>query len=313
MAQPVGNASGQQPGVAGSFAPDRGGAPALPSSAGIGASQARLRATAVVRQLVRSPSTLVGLAVVVFWVLMAIFWPLVAPYDPNKANALNVPPSRTYLLGTDQYGRDVLSRVLAGSREVLTTAPLATLLGLAGGITLGLLAGYFGGWFDEIVSRIMEAIMAFPVVVLALLILAMLGSSKLNVILVIGITYMPLIGRVVRSAVLSVRDLDYVAAARLRGDKAIRIMVREILPNVTGPIIVEGTVRIGYAIFAVASLGFLGLGIPPPSPDWGVQVSDSRAFISVYPWVTLSPVVAIASLVVAINLVADGLRRSIRA
>lgn len=276
------------------------------------AGRVRLRA---LRQLARSPSALVGALVVLFWLVAAIFWPLLAPYNPDRQdyNALNIAPSRAHLLGTDQYGRDVFSRVLAGSREVLTTAPLATLLGLAGGIVLGLLAGYIGGWFDEILSRVMDAIMAFPVVVLALLVLAVLGSSRLNVILVIGITYIPLIGRVVRAATLGVRDLDFVAAARLRGDRAPSIMAREILPNVTGPILVEATVRIGYAIFAVASLGFLGLGIPPPSPDWGVQVSDSRAFISIYPWVTLAPVGAIATLVIAINLVADGLRRTVRA
>jgi peptide/nickel transport system permease protein len=273
------------------------------------------RRRAIVQQLARTPSALVGLAVVLFWVLMAIFWPWVAPYGPDQQNysAINAGPSRAHLLGTDQYGRDVLSRVLAGSREVLTTAPLATLLGLAGGITLGLLTGYLGGWFDEVASRIMDTLMAFPQVVLALMVLAVLGSSKINLILVIGITYMPLIGRVVRSAVLGVRELDYIAAARLRGDRIWRIMLREVLPNVTGPIIVEGTVRIGYAIFAIASLGFLGLGIPPPSSDWGVQVSDSSSYISIYPWITLSPVVAIASLVIAINLVADGLRRAVRA
>ena len=276
--------------------------------------RASMRGRALLKQLVRSPSALVGLAIVLFWVFMAIFWPLVAPYSPDYQNysVINAGPSHAHLLGTDQYGRDVLSRVLAGSREVLTTAPLATLLGLAGGIVLGLLAGYFGGWFDEGVSRVMDTIMAFPQVVLALTVLAVLGASKLNLILVIGVTYMPLIGRVVRSAVLGVRDLDYIAAARLRGDKAWVIMLREVLPNVTGPIVVEGTVRIGYAIFAIASLGFLGLGIPPPSPDWGVQVSDSSAFISIYPWITLSPVAAIASLVIAINLVADGLRRAVR-
>lgn len=265
----------------------------------------------MLRRLARAPSALVGLLIVLFWAFMAIFWPWAAPYDPLAAHALNVGPSRTYLLGTDQFGRDVLSRVLAGSREVLTTAPLATLLGLAGGLVLGLVSGFYGGWIDEILSRLMDAILAFPVVVLALLTLAVLGSSKLNVILVIGITYMPLIGRVVRAAVLGVRDLDYVAAARLRGDSAPLIMLREILPNASGPIIIEVTVRVAYAIFTVASLGFLGLGIPPPSPDWGVQVNDAQNYLSIYPWVILSPIAAIASLVIAINLLADGLRRAI--
>lgn len=313
MAQSAPDATGRRPDLVGSQSALNGaqGQPD-PLAATTVRAGARWRATAW--QLARTPSALLGLAVVLFWVLMAIFWPFVAPYSPDAQHyaSISQAPSRAHLLGTDQYGRDVLSRVLAGSREVLTTAPPATLLGLAGGIALGLLAGYLGGWFDEIVSRIMDALMAFPQVVLALVVLAVLGSSKINLILVIGITYMPLIGRVVRSATLAVRDLDYIAAARLRGDRRWAIMLREVLPNVTGPIIVEGTVRIGYAIFAIASLGFLGLGIPPPSPDWGVQVSDSSSYISIYPWITLAPVGAIASLVIAINLVADGLRRAIR-
>jgi peptide/nickel transport system permease protein len=203
--------------------------------------------------------------------------------------------------------------VLAGSREVLTIAPAATLIGLAGGILVGLVSAYYRGWLDEIVMRVMDAIMAFPIVVLALMILAMLGSSTFNVILVIGFTYIPLTGRVVRAAALTVRDLDYVAAARLRGARGIDIMLIEILPNIAGPIIVEGTVRVGYAIFAAASLSFLGLGVQPPSPDWGAMVNETHIFLQSDPWIVLAPTLAIASLVVAINLVADGLRRAERA
>lgn len=312
MAQTAGDTSEHQPDLVGSL-DARASAQGQPDPLAALTPRAHARWRGAARALTRTPSATVGLLIVAFWIVMAIFWPLIAPYGPDAQNyaAINAAPSPAHLLGTDQYGRDVLSRVLAGSREVLTTAPLATLLGLAGGIVFGLLSGYLGGWLDEIISRVMDALMAFPQVVLALVTLAVLGSSKLNLILVIGVTYMPLVGRVVRSAVLGVRDLDYVAAARLRGDKRWAIMLREVLPNVTGPIIVEGTVRVGYAIFAIASLGFLGLGIPPPSPDWGVQVSDSSAYISVYPWITLSPVAAIASLVIAINLVADGLRRAI--
>ena len=267
------------------------------------------------RVLISTPSTAVGLGVVLFWLISAIFWPLFVPYNPASQDygALLAPPSREHLLGADHLGRDVLSRVLAGSREVLLLAPAATLLGLAGGIIVGLSAAYYGGWFDEIVMRIMDAIMAFPFIILSLLILAVMGSSARNVILVIGLGYIPLTGRVVRSAALSVRDLDYVAAARLRGAKGPEIMLREILPNITGPIVVEGTVRLGYAIFAVASLSFLGLGVPPPSPNWGAMVNETRLYLTINPVIVLAPTLAIASLVVAVNLVADGLRRGLRA
>lgn len=267
------------------------------------------------RTLLRTPSALIGLLVVIFWVCCAIVWPLVVPYNPDAQdyNALLLHPSLAHLLGTDQYGRDVLSRVLAGSREVLILAPAATLIGLVGGTIVGLVTAYYRGWCDEIVMRVMDAIMAFPIVVLALLILAVLGSSRLNIILVVGIAFIPLTGRVVRSAALSVRDLDYVSAARLRGARGITIMLTEILPNITGPITVEATVRIGYAIFASASLSFLGLGMQPPSPDWGAMVNDTHLYLQADPWIVLAPVLAIASLVVSINLLADGLRKATRA
>jgi peptide/nickel transport system permease protein len=267
-----------------------------------------------VRTLLRTPAALVGLLGVTFWVLCAIFWPLVAPYNPDAQdyNAILSHPSKAHVFGTDQYGRDVLSRVLAGSRDVLTLAPAATIIGLVGGTIVGLMTAYYRGWLDEIVMRVMDAIMAFPVVVLALVVLAILGSSRLNVILVIGFTYIPLTGRVVRGAALSVRDLDYVSAARLRRANGLIIMLTEVLPNITGPIIVEGTVRVGYAIFAAASLSFVGLGIQPPSPDWGAMLNDTHLYLQTNPWIVLTPTLAIASLVVAINLLADGLRRATR-
>ncbi len=286
---------------------------AIVDSAGQSARPARF-GTAL-RALLRSPSAVVGLLIVLFWVLCAVFWPLLVRYDPNAQDytAILAHPSAAHLLGTDQYGRDVWTRVLAGSREVLILAPAATLIGLVGGLVVGLLTSYYRGWFDEIVMRVMDAVMAFPVVVLALLVLAVLGASRLNVILVIGLTYIPLSGRVIRAAALSVRDLDYVSAARLRGAGGLAIMLTEILPNITGPIIVEGTVRIGYAVFAAASLSFIGLGIQPPSPDWGAMINDAHVYITTAPWIVLAPTLAIASLVVGINVLADGLRRAQRA
>lgn len=270
---------------------------------------------AILRSILGTPSSAIGFGFVLFWVLCAIFWPLFAPYDPAAQDygALLAPPSRDHLFGTDHLGRDVLSRVLAGSREVLLLAPAATLIGLAGGILVGLSAAYYGGWYDEILMRIMDAIMAFPFIILVLLILAVMGSSARNVVLVIGLGYIPLTGRVVRAAAHSVRNLDYVTAARLRGARAPEIMFTEILPNISGPIVVEGTIRLGYAIFAVASLSFLGLGVPPPSPNWGAMVNETRLYLTINPAIVLAPTLAIASLVVGVNLVADGLRRGMRA
>lgn len=275
----------------------------------------RSRRSGFLRTIAQTPSAAVGLSVVLFWVFCALFWPLVVPYDPDTQNAtaLLALPSSAHLFGADHLGRDVLSRVLAGSREVLLLAPAATLIGLIGGIAVGLSAAYYGGWFDEIVMRVMDAIMAFPFIILALLILSMMGPSAQNVIVVIGVGYIPLTGRVVRAAALSVRDLDYVAAARLRGARGVNIMLTEILPNITGPIVVEATVRIGYAIFAIASLSFLGLGVPPPSANWGAMINETRLYLTINPTIVLAPTLAIASLVVAINLVADCLRRAVRA
>ncbi|MBA3276024.1 MAG: ABC transporter permease [Chloroflexia bacterium] len=272
------------------------------------------RRSALLR-LLETPSSAIGLFIVVFWVGCAIFWPFFAPYDPAAQDygALLGAPSRAHLFGTDHIGRDVLSRVLAGSREVLLLAPAATALGIVGGIIVGLSAAYYGGWFDEIVMRIMDAVMAFPFIILVLLILSVLGSSTRNVILVIGLGFIPLTGRVVRAAALSVRQLDYIAAARLRGASGPNIMLTELLPNVTGPIVVEATVRIGYAIFAAASLSFLGLGVPPPSSNWGAMINETHVYLTINPAMVLAPTLAIGSLVVAVNLVADGLRRVVRA
>jgi peptide/nickel transport system permease protein len=298
--------------------------PSTPIGAPIGSSDSTLatlpargrgwRRSPVLR-LLETPSSAIGLAIVLFWVGCALFWPLFVPYDPAAQDygLLLSEPSREHLFGTDQIGRDVLSRVLAGSREVLLLAPAATALGIVGGIIVGLSAAYYGGWYDEILMRVMDAIMAFPFIILVLLILSVLGSSTRNVILVIGLGFIPLTGRVVRAAALSVRNLDYISAARLRGASGPNIMLTELLPNVTGPIVVEATVRVGYAIFASASLSFLGLGVPPPSSNWGAMINETHVFLTINPAMVLAPTVAIGSLVVAINLVADGLRRVVRA
>src|SRR5229473_1583668 len=262
------------------------------------------------RAIVRSPLALSGLLVVGVWIVCAIAWPLIAPYDPNQFhfNARLQAPSLRFWFGTDQFGRDIFSRVLAGSRDILVVAPLATLVGVVGGTCLGLVAGYYRGLLGEAVLRVMDAVMAFPIVTLTLLVVASLGPSLVNVILVIGLVFTPRVARVVYASMLAVRDLNFVAAARLRGESDAYILVGEILPTITAPIVVEATVRVGYAIFASATLSFLGLGVPPPAADWGLQIADARTFIQSAPWTVLFPALAIASLVIAVNLVSDGLQ-----
>ena len=261
--------------------------------------------------LVRSATFDVGVLILLFWVACALFGHWLAPQDPYASDPLNslTAPSAEHWFGTDQLGRDVFARVIVGSRDILTIAPLATLLGTATGTALGLVVGYFDGWVDNVVGRAIDAILALPLVIVALLALAAVGASNFTVILVIGITFAPITARTVRAAVFAERHLDYVAAAQLRGERAPYIMFAEILPNVLPPIIVEATVRLGYAIFAVATLSFLGFGIQPPSADWGLALSESYTLMAGGAWWTVVfAAAAIASLVVGVNLIADGVQ-----
>ena len=267
-----------------------------------------------VRQVFRSGTFLVGLLIVLIWVFCAIFGPAVVPYDPYADDLLNalMPPSAEHWFGTDQLGRDVFSRVIVGARDILTIAPLATLISTVLGTALGLAMGYFRGIIDEGISRIVDALLALPTVIVALLALVALGPSTTTVVIVIGFTFAPIIARTVRASVLAERELDYVFAAQLRRETAVHIMFVEILPNVLPPILVEATVRLGYAIFAVASLSFIGFGIQPPSPDWGLSISANYGLIGAgYWWTVLFDGSAIATLVVAVNLVADGIQSAL--
>jgi peptide/nickel transport system permease protein len=266
------------------------------------------------KQIVRSKTFLIGAVVTLFWIVCAIFGYVIAPYHPiDESFAPSYEsPSWAHPLGLDRVGRDVLSRVITGAREVIVVAPAAMALGVALGSILGLVMGTFGRWVDNVIGRILDAVLAIPLIVLAILILTALsaGQEGINVtawqmIVVIGVAFTPPVARTVRSAVLAERDLDYVQAAKLRGERAPYVMFAEILPNVTGPIIVEATVRLGYAVFTIATLSFLSYGPQPPSPDWGSQIAEQYADISLAWWATIFPALAIASLVVAINLIAD--------
>jgi peptide/nickel transport system permease protein len=246
------------------------------------------------------------------WVLGSLLAPWIAPHPPLAPDflALLAPPGPGHPFGTDQLGRDVLSRILHGGRSVLAVAPAATLLGLVLGSAIGLASAYRGGWVDEIAMRVLDAVMALPIVVVAMLALAFLGASTLNVILVIGFVFAPIVARTVRAAALPEMRKDYVRAAELRGEGAAYVLAREVLPNVAGVLVVEGTLRLGYAVFTAATLGFLGLGAQPPSPDWGLMVAENQALLTTAPWTVLFPAGAIAWVVVGVALVSDGLREA---
>ena len=266
----------------------------------------------LLRELVRSPLFVIGVLMLLFWIVCAIFGSTIAPQDPFGQNleGINKAPSGAHLFGTDALGRDMLSRVIVGARSIMIIAPLATLLGTIAGTALGLVMGYFRGITDEAISRFVEAFLALPLVVTALLVTNALGHSNGIIIVAIVIVFTPLIARTVRAAVLQERELDYVAAARLRGERAPYIMFVEILPNVLAPIVVEFTVRLGYAVFTVAILSFLGLGIQPPSPDWGLEISQNYGQVTAgFWWEVLFDALAIASLVVAVNLISDSIER----
>lgn len=262
------------------------------------------------RLIRRRPAFIIGVLIVVIWVACALFSSTLAPFDPlNYRAGLNKSPTWSHPFGTDKGGRDVFSRVIAGARDVLKIAPLAAILGVIGGVVLGMFMGYLRGWFDTVASRIVESFLSLPVVLLGLLAVTTLGNSNLVVIGVVATLFIPVVARTVRSAVLAERELDYVTSSKLRGESAPFIMFREILPNVTGPIVVELTIRVGYAVFTVATLSFLGAGPPPPSPDWGSQVSDNyNSIVAGFWWSTFFPAMAIASLVIAVNLIADSVQ-----
>ena len=264
------------------------------------------------RLLLRKPTFIAGAVILLFWIACALFGTVIAPHNPyvQQLLATNNAPSSMHWFGTDQLGRDVLSRVIVGARDILFITVLATVLGTVLGTALGLAMGYLGGAIDIVVGRAVEAVLALPVVIVAFLFIVALGPSPPTLIVVIGFIFTPLIARTVRSAVLVESQLDYLSSARLLGEKAPHIMFVEILPNVLPAILVEFTVRLGYAVFAVATLSFLGFGVQPPTPDWGSDIAANYGLLPAgYWWMTLFPALAIASLVIGVNLVTDAIEQ----
>ena len=274
---------------------------------------ARSALALVADALTVSPIATIGAGLILFWALCAVLAPWISPFPPNAMDpmALVDPfPSAAHWLGTDQLGRDILSRLLWGARTVLLVAPIAVLGAAIMGTLLGLVAGYRGGIIDTLVMRVGDVLLAFPQIILYLIILAKFGASAFNIIVVITVTKAPIIARIVRAVTLDVKNRDYVAAARMRGEGTLHILLVEILPNARGPLIVDFFLRLGYTTVAIGVLGFLGIGLPPPDPDWGGMIKESYGLLFVYPHMTLIPAVAISSLVIGFNFLATGIREA---
>jgi peptide/nickel transport system permease protein len=242
---------------------------------------------------------------------MSIIGPVITPYNPTQHNLIDrfKGPSLQHLCGTDRFGRDVLSRIVVGSRTVFLLSASSTLVSLVIGTFVGLASGYVGGVLDEIIMRFTDILMSFPSLLFAMLMLGITSPTFIGVVIVIAIVFFPRIARVVRSVVLDLKTKEFVEAAKVRGESGLYIILVEIFPNTLGPLGVEAAVRFGYAIFTSASLGFLGLGVQPPTPDWGLMMSDAQAYVTTAPWMAAFPALAIASLTVAVNFIADAIRR----
>ena len=263
------------------------------------------------RELYSRPASAVGASLVLLFVFLALFGPLLAPYGFNEQipGAARTPPSLQHWFGADHLGRDVFSRVVWGARDILSLAGGGALLSVLLGTSLGLFSGYRGGWFDEVLMRFFDSLLALPALLLALLLLGTLGPSRQGVLIVIVVVYTPIVARVVRSVVLSVKTKGFIEAARLQGERPARILFREILPSVLPALAVEAALRFSYAIFLSASLGFLGVGVQTPNPDWGLMVFEGRENYFQVPWALYFPAAAISLLVIGVNLTADGLKR----
>ena len=262
-------------------------------------------------QLFRQPASAVGTTIFIVFILLALIGPWLAPYGENQqiVDDARQAPSARHWFGVDRLGRDVFSRVLLGARDILSLAGLGTLLAVLCGASVGLLSGYRGGLFDELLMRSFDSLLAMPALLLSLVLLGTVGPSRNSILIVIVVVYTPIVARVVRSVVLGVKQKGFVEIARVQGESQARILFREILPSVLPALAVEAALRFSYAIFLVSSLGFLGVGVQPPAPDWGLMVNEARSYVTQTPWALYFPAGAISVIVIGVNLMADGLKR----
>jgi peptide/nickel transport system permease protein len=267
-----------------------------------------------VKRLFTSSASAFGSIIFLIFVLMALVGPAVVPYQANQQiyEDVSQAPSSDHIFGTDHLGRDVFSRVVLGARDIFTLAGLGTLVAVLIGTFLGLISGYFGGWFDEVLMRFFDSLLSIPALLFALLMLGTIGPSRLGVLMVLMIVYPPIVARVVRSVVLSEKNKSYIGAARTQGESTLFILIRLILPAVYPALAVEASLRFSYAIFLTASLGFLGVGVQPPNPDWGLMVNEARRTYTLVPWALYFPAGVISLIVIGINLMSDGLQRALR-
>lgn len=264
----------------------------------------------VLRRLCRSPQGLTGSVILLLMFALVAFGPHFTSHDAAQISLLERyrPPGLLHWLGTDNFGRDVFSRVVLGARPTILAAVTATLLATGAGALIGTASAFWGGRTDEVIMRTVDAVMAIPGLLLALLVVSTLGENTANAVLAVGISFIPGMVRIARSAALGAKQLDYVLSARARGESSYTIIVREILPNIIASIIIEATIRVAFAIMMFATLSFLGLGAQPPSPEWGLMVSSARAYLFQAPWMMVAPGVAIALVAIGFNLLGDGLR-----
>ncbi len=273
-------------------------------------SQKLKRWKAFYKKFKRNKLALIGGYIVLFYILVAIFAPIISPQDPFKIDLVNKlqPPSFDHWMGTDDKGRDILSRLIFGSRLSLTVGFVSVFFGAAIGIILGLMAGYYGKWMDTIIMRIVDVLLAFPGILLALAIISALGPSLINVMVAVGVFSIPMFARIVRGSTLSVRKLEYIDAIHALGATDLTIIIKHIFPNILSPVIVQATLRLATAILSAAGLSYLGLGAQPPSPEWGAMLSSGRDYLFSAPHIALFPGIAISTLVLGFNIFGDGLR-----
>lgn len=271
--------------------------------------QSRLWVDSLMR-IIKSKTALIGLIIILFLLVVAVFAPQIATHDPTRGDILEryLPPSSDYYLGTDELGRDIYSRIVYGTRISIQIGVIAVGISMILGVIIGGVAGFFGRWIDMIFMRFIDILMAFPGILLAIAMVAILGPGLTNAMIAVGIVGVPQFARIVRSTVLSVKETEYIEAARANGVRNFRILFRHVLPNCLAPIIVQATLGVGTAILEAAGLSFLGLGAQPPTPEWGAMLSDGRAALQSAPWVITFPGIAIFLFVLGFNLFGDGLR-----